>query len=126
MKRDVGVRQGSWRYVFDRGGAYFDKLLFGKPHHCYLSMLYIFITLPMIFYRTLIETIITLYPNPASDRVTLEGVGKEAKVLVINSVGKVVKLLDNVSGSVTFSVEDLPKGIYFVRVGTAVRKLVVE
>ena len=89
-------------------------------------MLYIFITLPMIFYRTLIETIITLYPNPASDRVTLEGVGKEAKVLVINSVGKVVKLLDNVSGSVTFSVEDLPKGIYFVRVGTAVRKLVVE
>ena len=89
-------------------------------------MLYIFITLPMIFYRTLIETIITLYPNPASDRVTLEGVGNKAKVLVINSVGKIVKRLDNVSGSVTFSVADLPKGFYFVRVGTAVRKLVVE
>ena len=69
---------------------------------------------------------ITLYPNPTSDKVTLEGIGNEANVFIINAMGKIVKRLENVSGSVTFSVVDLPKGIYFVRVGTAVRKLVVE
>ena len=142
MKRDVGVLQGSWRYVFDRGGAYFDKLLFGKPHHCYISMLYIFIIPHLIFYRTPIILIafftsnqgiaevesasITLYPNPASEKVTLEGIGNETNVFVINTMGKIVKRLENTSGSVIFSVADLPEGIYFVRVGSAVRKLVVE
>lgn len=69
---------------------------------------------------------ITLYPNPASEKVTLEGIGNETNVFVINTMGKIVKRLENTSGSVIFSVADLPEGIYFVRVGSAVRKLVVE
>ena len=69
---------------------------------------------------------IKLYPNPASDKVTLEGIGNEVNILVINAMGKVVRRLQNVGGTVTIRVRDLPKGIYFVRVGNAVMKLVVE
>ena len=69
---------------------------------------------------------ITLYPNPASDKVTLEGVGNEANIFIINAMGKVVRRLENAGGTLTFSVGDLPKGIYFVRVGNAVRKLVID
>ena len=50
----------------------------------------------------------------------------ETNILVINAMGKVVRRLENAGGTITFSVGDLPKGIYFVRLGTAVRKLVVE
>ena len=69
---------------------------------------------------------ITLYPNPASDKVTLEGIGNEANIFIINAMGKVVRRLENAGGTLTFSVGDLPKGIYFVRVGNAVRKLVID
>ena len=69
---------------------------------------------------------IRIYPNPANDKVTLEGVGNEDNIFIINTVGKIVKCLENAGGIVTFSVGDLPKGIYFVRVGGAVRKLIVE
>ena len=69
---------------------------------------------------------ITIYPNPASDKVTLEGIGNEADIFIINALGKVVRRLENAGGTITFSVGDLPKGIYFVRVGNAVRKLVVD
>ena len=69
---------------------------------------------------------ITLYPNPASDKVTLEGVGNEANIFIINAMGKVVRRLENAGGTLTFSVGDLPKGIYFVRVSNAVRKLVID
>ena len=72
------------------------------------------------------NTSITLYPNPASDKVTLEGVGNEANIFIINAMGKVVRRLENAGGTLTFSVGDLPKGIYFVRVGNAVRKLVID
>jgi len=69
---------------------------------------------------------IKLYPNPASDKVTLEGIGNEADIFIISAMGKVVRRLENAGGTITFSVGDLPKGIYFVRVGNAVRKMVVE
>ena len=67
-----------------------------------------------------------LYPNPASEMVTITGISNEVNILVINAMGKVVRRLDNVGDTVTFSIRDLPKGIYFVRMGNAVRKLVVE
>ena len=69
---------------------------------------------------------IRIYPNPASDKVTLEGIGNGADIFIINAMGKVVRRLENAGATITFSVADLPKGIYFVRVGNAVRKMVVE
>ncbi len=69
---------------------------------------------------------IKIFPNPTSETVTIEGIGNHTKILVINTIGKTVKHFDNVSGTATFSVGDLPKGVYFVRVETAVRKLIVE
>ena len=69
---------------------------------------------------------ITIYPNPASETVTIEGVGNETNIFIINSMGKVVRRLENAGGTITFSVGDLPKGIYFVRVGNAVCRFVVD
>ncbi|MBO4741410.1 MAG: T9SS type A sorting domain-containing protein, partial [Bacteroidales bacterium] len=69
---------------------------------------------------------LSLFPNPAQTTVTIENVGNEANIFIINAMGNMVKRMDKVCNSITFSVADLPKGIYFVRVGDAVRKLVVK
>ena len=72
------------------------------------------------------STTIKLYPNPASEAITIEGIDNETDIFVINAIGRTIRRLEKVSSTLTISVTDLPKGIYFVRVGTAVKKLIVE
>ena len=55
---------------------------------------------------------ISLYPNPASDVVHIEGV-EAAEVLVYNSIGQLVKRVRN---SNEISVEGLSEGVYLVRI----------
>lgn len=53
---------------------------------------------------------ISLYPNPTSDVVQIEGV-EAAEVLVYNSIGQLVKTLQN---SNEISAADLPEGMYLL------------
>lgn len=53
---------------------------------------------------------ISLYPNPTSDVVHIEGV-EAAEVLVYNSIGQLVKTLQN---SNEISAADLPEGLYLL------------
>jgi hypothetical protein len=57
-------------------------------------------------------SMLTLYPNPAKDRVVIEGV-EAAEVQVYNAIGQVVK---TVQGSNEINVSGLPAGIYSIRV----------
>ena len=68
----------------------------------------------------------SLYPNPASETVTISGASNENEVVVINSLGQTVKRAAIDNGTASIVVSGLPKGLYLVRVGNAVRKLVVE
>lgn len=59
------------------------------------------------------------YPNPAKDRFTVEGTGT---MTVTNALGQTV-MTKEIDGKATI---ELPQGIYFVKLGGATRKIVVE
>ena len=60
-----------------------------------------------------------IYPNPAKGRFTIEGTGTMA---VTNSLGQTI-LTREIDGKETL---ELPQGMYFVKLGEATRKVVVE
>lgn len=60
-----------------------------------------------------------IYPNPAKGRFTVEGTGT---VTVTNTLGQTI-LTQEIDGKATI---ELPRGMYFVKLGGATRKVVVE
>lgn len=60
-----------------------------------------------------------IYPNPAKGRFTIEGTGT---MTVTNSLGQTI-LTREIDGKETL---ELPQGMYFVKLGGATRKVVVE
>ena len=80
---------------------------------------------------------LSIYPNPASSMVTVDFKGERmmptrtsADLTIVNMAGQVVKRYnahENVGAPITFSVADLPKGVYNVILGSGVsKKLVVK
>ncbi len=62
-----------------------------------------------------------LYPNPTSDQITLSGLKKADKILILNATGVVVKEISNpqiLSGEYTLKLETLPSGVYFISVSS--------
>lgn len=64
-------------------------------------------------------TAFKVYPNPAKDRFTIEGTGT---LTVTNTLGQTI-LTRKIEGKTTI---DLPRGMYFVKLGGMTRKIVVE
>ena len=62
---------------------------------------------------------IKVYPNPAKDRVTIEGTGK---AIITNALGQTI-LTKEIDGKATI---ELPRGMYFVKMNGVTRKIVVE
>lgn len=62
---------------------------------------------------------IKVYPNPAKDRVTIEGTGKAT---ITNALGQTI-LTKEIDGKATI---ELPRGMYFVKMKGVTRKIVVE
>jgi small GTP-binding protein len=60
-----------------------------------------------------------IYPNPAKNRFTVEGTGT---MTVMNTLGQTV-LTQEIDGKATM---ELPQGLYFVKLGETMRKVVVE
>ena len=65
------------------------------------------------------ENAFRIYPNPAKDRVTIEGTGV---LTVTNALGQTI-LNKDIDGKATI---DLPQGMYFVKLGDRTQKIVVE
>lgn len=64
-----------------------------------------------------------LYPNPADDKIHLEGLEKEAEVRIYNDFGILVKT-QMLSGDGEIALGDLPSGLYLVRIGRQCLKVV--
>lgn len=62
---------------------------------------------------------LVVYPNPSQGIVSVEGTGR---LSVINLLGQEI-LVREINGKTTL---ELPTGIYFMRLGSAIRKVVVE
>lgn len=60
-----------------------------------------------------------IYPNPATDHVTIEGTGT---LTITNTLGQNI-LTREIDGKTTI---ELPQGMYFVKLGETTRKIVVE
>jgi len=63
-----------------------------------------------------------VYPNPASETLTIEA---EGPVTIFDALGCVVKTLF-VKRKETISLEGLSSGFYFVKAGDEVKKIVVK
>lgn len=61
----------------------------------------------------------SIYPNPAQGRVTVEGAGS---LTIVNTLGQTI-LTREIDGETTI---ELPKGMYFAKMGNTVRKIVME
>lgn len=60
------------------------------------------------------KTDVMLYPNPATDFFVIKNDEKVASVVIYNIIGKAIKTNHHQKGNV-YSVEDLQKGFYIVR-----------
>ena len=66
-----------------------------------------------------------IFPNPASNFITIDGIEEGEIVQVFNVNGQLVKTFyQNVSTQQT-DVSDLPSGTYFVKIGKQVKKLII-
>ena len=58
---------------------------------------------------------ISLYPNPANDKIRLEGVEEECEISLYNAFGTCVKTF-TINGNEEIAIDDLTAGLYLVRV----------
>ena len=70
-------------------------------------------------------TAFTLYPNPAHDEVTVS-VSQPSTLTVLDMAGRVVISSTPITSDLRIPTSDLPAGVYFVRVGSTVKKLIVR
>ena len=67
---------------------------------------------------------INLYPNPAKDKIRIEGLEGRKEIRIYDSVGMIVKTL-NINGEEEIDIHDLNAGLYFLNVEGHVMKFVV-
>ncbi len=61
--------------------------------------------------------LVKIYPNPATDQITIEGLRENCIVTITSILGNKVKVLDNKNiRNAMISVEDLPAGIYLITI----------
>ena len=75
---------------------------------------------------------VCIYPNPAEEEITLGGLEEQAEyeVSVMNSLGATLlrerKMQTDLSGDCVIAVDDLPVGVYFVRLSNSTETLMVK
>lgn len=72
-----------------------------------------------------IEQVLSLYPNPASDFITLKGKNLDT-VSVFNVLGRKVDEFEANDNELLFSTAKYSNGIYFIKAGETVMKFVVK
>ena len=76
------------------------------------------------------ECKISVYPNPATDRLTVINTGRCGYVELVNILGEPIISRKIVDSTVEIDVSDLPRGAYFLRIHTsddiATRKVVLQ
>ena len=71
------------------------------------------------------NTNMQVYPNPATDRMTLT-LNQEEEVVICNMLGQTVSTFKGHAGINTVDVSSLSSGIYFISAGSATQKFVVK
>ena len=69
------------------------------------------------------EKIISIYPNPAKDRVTIHADGD---IKIIDNKGQIVREIKNIKGVKDINVSDFETGVYYINVGKFTQPLIIE
>ena len=69
-----------------------------------------------------VETETSIYPNPASQNITITNV-ENADIEIVNALGQVVYANKNASGNISIDVRNFTNGTYFVKVNGSVSKI---
>ena len=69
------------------------------------------------------EDIINIYPNPARENISLEA---NEDVFIYNSLGQIVKQINNPKGQTMINVAELKNGIYYLKIGDKKQKFIKE
>lgn len=68
---------------------------------------------------------ISLYPNPANDKIRIDGLNDNTEVRIYNVLGGLVKVV-NVNSEEEISISELPAGMYIVRFGASALQFTKE
>jgi hypothetical protein len=69
---------------------------------------------------------LNITPNPAQNNFTVTGILSNTTTYLINPLGEILQSQITKNNSAQFNVSALPKGIYFVRCGRQVARVLVE
>lgn len=72
------------------------------------------------------ENAISVYPNPAKDKVELSSDIEFKKITITSIDGKVLKTFSSTQKSQTIDISTLSKGIYFINITTVTDKLITK
>ena len=67
-----------------------------------------------------------IFPNPASDYITIENALADEVVQIFSSNGQLVKSIQIPNIQCQIPVHDLPKGTYFIKIGTTVKRIIIQ
>jgi hypothetical protein len=82
---------------------------------------------PLATKTPITPAVFTLWPNPASTQVRFSGARPLAAIGLADLTGRrIATATADATGAATLPVAGLPAGVYIVRAGTQVRRLVVE
>jgi hypothetical protein len=72
---------------------------------------------------------ISIYPIPATNRLTIE-IGQKSEIEIINSIGEIIKTAYNNGKVTTIDLENLSRGVYIIKAktdkGIALKKFIKE
>ena len=70
---------------------------------------------------------INIYPNPASNNIKISNFRFQvSEIIIIDLAGKIVKQVEPKNSELNIQIGDLEKGVYFVRVGKQIKKLIIN
>lgn len=69
---------------------------------------------------------LTVYPNPATNNITISNIEQGTEVSIINTIGSIVMLKTAETESLTIDISDLKSGMYFISNGNSTTKVIVE
>lgn len=120
----------SVEYIFSGIASSKEGICFGSGNKVYISDEYTVSGTRNLYYFDLPgltvgehsiehEFRISVYPNPFSEETIIRAKEnfKSTKLIVYNSLGQIIKQIENISGeTIIFRRDDLPNGIYFLQV----------
>jgi len=79
-----------------------------------------------LFAQTLTKMDFVIYPNPNNGKITIVSTQQEKTISITNSFGQLIYLADMMEEKTEIDLSKAARGIYFVRMGTTIKKIVKE